>query len=290
MAVLLGGVSAEREVSQRSGAAVAKGLRAAGYEVVEVDIRDRGIGEVPRDVDAVFVALHGEFGEDGKIQKLLREAGIPHTGSSPAASEVAFDKRLSKRIFIEAGIPTPRYEILRAGSPRCLPLPAVVKPSRQGSSIGVHRVFQEAEWPSALEDAVRYDQEAIVETYIPGRELTVGIVGEEALPVIEIVAPDGWYDYNAKYTQGVTSYKVPAVLVAETGRLCRDIAMRTFKALGCRGFARVDLRLSPDGRPYVLELNSIPGFTETSLLPKAAQAASIGFSALCDRIMRLADI
>ena len=283
----MGGPSAENEVSKRSGAAVADGLRAAGYAVCEIDIQGRTV-DLPEDIDLVFIALHGEFGEDGAVQKILRDRGLPYTGSDPEASRASFDKRISKRIFQRAGIPTPDYEILRAGQRRTLPLPVVVKPPCQGSSIGVHKVFVEDEWPAACADALRYGDEALVEAYIPGRELTVGIVGDEALPAVEIVAPDGWYDYTAKYTSGATNYVVPAQVDDRIAGQCRQLALRTFHALGCRGLGRVDFRVTDAGETYVLELNNIPGFTKTSLLPKAAKAAGIEFHELCDRIARLA--
>jgi D-alanine-D-alanine ligase len=284
VAVLMGGPSSEREVSLNSGRAVAKGLREAGYEVAEVDVTGREIG-LPPGVDAAFVALHGEFGEDGGVQALLERSGVPYTGSGPAASRRSFDKKLSKEVFMRCGIPTPEYELLRPGGRRSLRLPVVVKPPCQGSSIGVSRVFTEAEWEPALKVGFHFGPELLVEEYIEGRELTVGIVGTEALPLVEIVAPDGNYDYESKYTRGRTQYLVPAPVEESTGRECQALALRVFTALGCRGFARVDFRLTASGRLFVLELNNIPGFTETSLLPKAAACAGLAFPALCDRIL-----
>ena len=289
VAVLKGGVSREREVSLRSGEAVARGLRQCGYTVDEVDIRGPDFS-LPEGVEAVFIALHGDFGEDGKIQEILARRNMPYTGAGPEASWMAFAKNLTKDILVRNGIATPRYEILRPGQPRSLKLPVVVKPTRQGSSFGVHRVRRESEWPAALEDAMAYNGEALVEEFIGGRELTVGIVGNEVLPIIEISAPDGNYDYHAKYTRGATRYLVPAPLEPALETLCRDLAARTYRALNCRGLGRVDLRLSPDSRLYVLELNTIPGFTETSLLPKAAGAAGCDFNNLCRRIMEMAMI
>lgn len=287
VAVLKGGPSAEREVSLRSGAAVAKGLREAGYDVTEVDIQGHEV-DVPAGIEAAFVALHGEFGEDGQIQALLNEKAIPYTGSGVEASRASFDKGISKERCVRAGVPTPAYEILRNGAKRQLALPVVVKPVCQGSSLGVHKVVSESDWSSAMSDSLSYDSRVLVERYIPGRELTVSVVGHEALPVIEIVAPDGWYDYKAKYTKGASQYLVPAPLDEKIRRLCQELSVRTFDALGCRGMGRVDFRLSPEGELYMLELNNIPGFTETSLLPKAAAQAGMTFSALCDRIMNTA--
>jgi D-alanine-D-alanine ligase len=286
----MGGPSAEREVSLRSGAAVARGLKAAGYRVAEIDIRNHGLPAIPRDVDAVFVALHGEFGEDGQIQRVVEQAGIPYTGSSPDASRIAFDKRLSKQRLEAAGIPTPPYEVLAEPRDRTLRLPVVVKPPCQGSTIGAHRVFRLAQWHWAFGDAKRYGDAVLVESYIAGRELTVGVIGREgeALPVVEVIAPNGWYDYRAKYTPGLTRYVVPARLDNRVAQRCQRLALAAFRALGCRGLARVDFRMSRRGELFVLELNSIPGFTETSLLPKAAGAAGLGFPDLCDRIVRAA--
>lgn len=280
----MGGPSSERDVSLRSGSAIARGLRDAGYEVAEVPFCGREF-QVPAGTEAVFVALHGEFGEDGQVQAILEEQGIPYTGSGPESSRTAFDKVLSKKIFMARGIPTPAYELLKTGDRRTLPLPVVTKPVCQGSSIGVHRVFAESEWEPASRDTLSYG-DMLVETYIPGRELTVGIVGDEALPVVEIVAPGDWYSFDAKYTQGASRYLAPAPLDTRTADICRDLGLRTFRALNCRGFARTDIRLAPTGEAYVLELNNIPGFTETSLLPKAAACAGMTFAELCDRIMR----
>ena len=289
VAVLMGGVSVERDVSLRSGAAVANGLRQAGYDVAEVDVTERALN-LPAGIDAVFIALHGEFGEDGRIQRLIQERGIPFTGAGPEASQLAFDKIRSKARLIQYGVPTPAYERLMPGGMRTLPLPVVVKPIRQGSSFGCHRVDRETDWPAAFADAVGYNGEALVETHIDGKELTVGIVGNEVLPVIEIRAPNNNYDYQAKYTRGMTEYVCPAPLPDAVTRVCQEWAQRTFKALDCRGMGRVDIRLSPENQPFVLELNTIPGFTETSLLPKAAHAAGYDFPRLCDTILRFASL
>lgn len=290
VAVLMGGISEEREVSLRSGAAVVKGLREAGYDVEGIDVRSTDF-ELPDRIEAVFIALHGAFGEDGEIQARLGRMGVAYAGSGPEASRAAFDKAISKEIFIRHGIPTPDYEILEAGGSRSLSLPVVVKPTRQGSSIGVHRVFGEEQWPDAFADALRFGRKVVVESFIPGREITVGVVDGEALPVVEIATPrDDWYDYEAKYTAGTTEYIVPAPLAEDVYGRCQEEGLKTYHALGCRGFARVDFRLSGKGEVYVLELNSIPGFTETSLLPKAALEAGMSFSELCHRIVSSAAV
>lgn len=287
VAVLKGGPSSERSVSLKSGAAVASGLREAGYEVIEVDVTGHSL-DLPCAVDAVFIALHGEFGEDGQVQTLLEARKIPFTGSGPASSRSAFDKRLSKEIFVKAGIPTARYEILGPANGLTLPLPVVVKPPCQGSTIGIFKVGTPAEWADAFRQSLQYDGEIIAEEFIPGRELTVGIVGATVLPAIEILAPDGWYDFNAKYSKGQSCHLCPAPLDKAIADKARDIAFKTFTALGCRGMGRVDFRLTDAGELFVLELNNIPGFTETSLLPEAAQAAGISFPELCRQIMEMA--
>jgi D-alanine-D-alanine ligase len=289
VAVLKGGPSSERPISLKSGAAVANGLRTAGYQVVEVDITGRTL-DLPSPVEAVFIALHGEFGEDGQIQKILESHSIPYTGSGPEASRLSFDKRLSKQIFVKAGIPTAPYETLGPNAKLTLPLPVVVKPPCQGSTIGIFKVNSQAEWATAFQESIRYDGEIIAETFIPGRELTVSVVGNTVLPVIEIVAPDGWYDFDAKYNKGQSRHLCPAPLDNALTERASEIALSTFKALGCRGLGRIDFRLTPTGELFVLELNNIPGFTETSLLPEAAQAAGIDFPALCSRIMEMATL
>ena len=288
VAVLMGGPSAEREVSLNSGSAVAAALRTAGYWVDEVDVTDTSL-DIPDGVEAVFIALHGTFGEDGQVQALLRDRGMPYTGSDVASSRLAFDKVASKQRFEREGLPTPPYEILsgRTGR-RALPLPVVVKPAHQGSSIGIHRVFAEADWDGALADAAAYDEQVLVEQFIAGRELTVGVVGADLLPVLEIRAPEGYYDYRAKYTKGVTEYLVPAPIPEDRAQACRELAGRAFRALDCRAMGRVDFRMNPEGELFILEVNTIPGFTATSLMPKAAKAHGIEFPELCDRIMKMA--
>lgn len=289
VAVLKGGISSEREVSLRSGAAIAQGLRDGGYDVVEIDIDSKDF-TIPAGIEAVFVALHGEFGEDGEIQQTLSEWGVPFTGSGSESSRISFDKVLTRSRLVENGISVARGEVIGKSEERTLSVPLVVKPPREGSSVGCHIVSDEAHWDEAFGDAVRYSGEALVEEYIPGRELTVGVVDGQVLPVVEIKPSAEWYDYEAKYVTGDTQYVVPAELEPEIAEQLQDIALKTFHALGAEGFGRVDFRLSPEGNPYVLELNAIPGFTATSLLPKAAQSAGIGFSELCCRIMELASL
>jgi len=287
--VLMGGPSAEREVSLVSGAAVAEGLEQAGYQVVRIDVQERNLA-IPDDVEAVFIALHGEFGEDGAVQRLLTEKGIPYTGAGPEASEASFDKQKSKEILSKAGLPIPSYEIIRQAEERTFSLPLVIKPLRQGSSFGVHRIFEEDIWEEAFADTLSYDGVVLVETFIEGRELTVGIVDQDVLPVVEICAPEGDYNYKAKYTKGTTSYIVPADITPEKASYCQAVALKAYQVLNGRGLSRIDFRMNTQGEAFILENNTIPGFTPTSLLPKAAKAVGIEFSELCDRIMRLACI
>ncbi len=288
ISVLMGGPSSEREVSLCSGKAVASGLREAGYEVFEVDVKEKEL-DLPGNTEAVFIALHGEYGEDGDVQARLEAMGMPYAGSGVESSRASFDKIESKRVFVDNNIPTPDFEVLKDGDERKMPLPVVVKPPKQGSSIGITRVFEEDQWGPAMQEALKYDDTVLVEKYIEGRELTVGVVANESLPVVEIVAPGDWYSYKAKYTKGETRYLVPAPVSEETADLCRDLSLKIFKAFECSGFGRADFRMSEDGSVFALEMNSIPGFTETSLLPKAAAAMGISFSELCSRIIDTID-
>jgi len=292
VAVLMGGTSSEREVSLRSGAAVAKGLADAGFEVVPVTLTSDSLDPLPRDVDAVFIALHGGYGENGGVQRDLEALGLPYTGPNSAASKIAMDKIATKRVLEAAGVPTAPYAVLERGDDRLpLELPVVVKPPRDGSSVGVYKVTEPGQWAESLAGARAADPigEVLVESYIPGREWTVGLVGDTALPVVEIQAANGWYGFAEKYTAGTTKYVFPEAegdipLIAE----CQRIAKAAFKAIGGRGMSRVDFRVTPEGKPFVLEINTVPGFTATSLLPKAAARAGMEFSELCAKIIGLA--
>ncbi|MBL7015984.1 MAG: D-alanine--D-alanine ligase [Kiritimatiellales bacterium] len=287
--MLKGGISAEREVSLVSGAAIAAGLRETGYDVTEIDVTAPDF-TVPNGVEAVFIALHGTFGEDGGSQARLEELKLPYVGAGVEASRIAFDKLLTEQCLLKAGVPVPESETLVAGQARTLTLPVVVKPPREGSSVGCHLVFDESDWDAAFTEALTHDEEAMVQRFIPGREFTVGIVDSEVLPVVEIFPAGEWYDYAAKYEVDTTRYIVPAELSPEKTAEMQAMARKTFEALGARGFGRVDFRMTPAGDLFVLELNTIPGFTSHSLLPKAAAAAGIDFPVLCDRIMRTASL
>jgi len=299
--VLMGGPSSEREVSLKSGEAVYQSLRAQGQEVVAIDIKTDDWWENHKiiqeaDIDIAFIALHGNFGEDGQIQTILEQMNISYTGSGPIASRLAMDKILSRRIFQDKDISVPRYVVLNEKVDRehlCiisqgLQLPLVVKPATQGSSIGLSIIETEEQLKQAAEHAFIFGDRIIIEEYIPGREITVGILGDSALPVIEIVPQNKFYDYEAKYKPGKSNYVVPADLPVQVSVKAQSIAQAAHTHLGCSGFSRVDMRLSTDNIPYVLEVNSIPGLTSTSLLPKAAKVAGIDFAQLCMRILRLA--
>lgn len=276
-------------MSLESGSAIAEGLREAGYHVFEVDVTSPDF-TVPEGIEAVFNALHGTFGEDGGAQARLEELHLPYAGAGVKASQIAFDKLLTEDVLRNVGIPVPESEALKEGASRTLPLPVAVKPPREGSSVGCHLVFEETEWAAAFSEALQHDAEVLVQRFVPGREFTVGVVDKEVLPVVEIIPEDGWYDYTAKYKTDTTRYVVPAELSAEKTLEIQALALKTFEALGARGFGRVDFRMTPEGGLYVLELNTIPGFTSHSLLPKAAAAAGIDFPVLCDRIMRTASL
>ncbi len=292
VAVVMGGTSSEREVSLRSGSAAVEGLKEAGFDVVPVVLDADRIEAVPAGVEAVFLTLHGGYGENGGVQADLDKLCVPYTGPGAAASRITIDKIATKRVLEAAGVATAPYEVLpRDKNTTSLPFPVVVKPPRDGSSVGISKVTEPGQWAAALKAARDVDPqgEVLVEAYIPGREWTVGVVGDRALPVVEILAPDGWYGYAEKYTKGMTHYVFPesvedAPLVAQ----CQILALLAFQAVGCRGMSRIDFRVTPEGRPYVLEINTIPGFTATSLLPKAAAKAGMPFSVLCAKLLESA--
>jgi D-alanine-D-alanine ligase len=286
LAVLMGGPGSEREVSLRSGGAVAHALRAAGYRVSEVDVRGPEF-TLPEGAGLCVLMMHGTFGEDGQIQAILERRGIPYTGEGEAASRVAFDKLESKKLFLQAGVSTPRWEVLAAGQRPTLPLPIVVKAPREGSSVGVHLVREPAQLEGALADCAALDREILVEELVEGRELTVGVVGDQATAVVEIRPHEGFYDYAHKYTKGASEYFCPAPLDEVTTRLMQETALAAHRALGLKVYSRVDILLRADGTAFVLEANTIPGMTETSLLPKAAAVAGLSFLGLCEEIARL---
>lgn len=286
LVVLMGGPGSEREVSLRSGAAVANALAAGGYRVTPREVHGTRV-DLPPDAGLCVNMIHGTFGEDGELQSLLDARGIAYTGEGAAGSRLAFDKLASKTVFARGDIPTPGWEKISAGQKPSLPLPFVVKAPREGSSVGVHIVREERELDAALRDCESLDREILVEEFIAGRELTVGVVGDRALAVVEIRPRDGFYDYAHKYTKGASEYFCPAPLDEDTAAGVREVALRAHRALGLEVYSRVDVLLRRDASPFVLEANTIPGMTETSLLPKAAAASGTGFLELCEEICLL---
>jgi D-alanine-D-alanine ligase len=324
VAVLMGGRSSEREISLRTGRGIARALRGLGHEVAAVDAADgallppgheeagaRPVAEVQRlllraqvglvdvaavrEADVVFIALHGTFGEDGRIQSLLELAGKRYTGSGVLASALAMDKAMSKRVFLEVGVPTPRWRLRHAGDTAgaaeiaaCGGLPVVVKPNEEGSTVGLTIVERAEDLAAAFATATACGHAILVEEYIPGRELTVAVLGEKALPIVEIRPRTGIYDYENKYTAGRTEYFCPADLPAPLADRIRDHGLRAAQALGCTGATRTDFRLNPAGEAFCLEVNTIPGMTPTSLVPMAAQAAGLSSEAVVARMLELA--
>ena len=289
IAVLLGGPSAEREVSLRSGAAMAKVLRSLGHVVHEVD-PPPGALELPGGTDVAVLALHGTYGEDGTVQAELEQLGVPYTGCGVAASLFAFDKVVTKRRCIAAGVPTADFVVFNSVTewPEGWLPPVVLKPTRQGSSVGLQFVDATADFPRALAESLRFGGEVVMEKRIIGRETTVGILDGQALPVVEVRPKQGAYDYANKYTAGRTEYLCPAPFDAATTARIQEAALGAFRSIGGRDYGRVDVMVRDDGSPVVLEVNTLPGMTETSLLPKAAAAAGIGFAQLCQRMVDLA--
>ena len=290
IAVMLGGPSAEREVSLRSGAAVAGALRSLGHEVFEVDPKNSG-WELPAGTQVVFLALHGTYGEDGTVQAELEKLGVPYTGCDPAASRIGFDKALTKQRCVAAGVPTARSVVVDSANvpwPRGWNPPVVLKPVRQGSSVGLQFVERVADWSNGLAEALRYDSQVLCEEKITGRETTVGILDGQVLPLVEVRPRTGTYDYKNKYTAGATDYLCPAPFDPDTTARVQAAGLAAFHAIGGRDYARVDVMVRQNGDPVVLEVNTLPGMTETSLLPKAAAAAGIAYPQLCQRMIDLA--
>jgi D-alanine-D-alanine ligase len=290
IAVLCGGPSSEREVSLRSGLAVIKALRTLGAEAVPIDPRN-GHFDLPEGTDLVFNALHGTFGEDGNVQVILEGKGVPYTGEGVDGSRMAFDKIESKKRFVECGVPTAPYLTFRRGDLVDFELPFVVKVPCQGSSVGIYIVKERNEVEPALEKAFTQSEVILLENYVSGRELTVGILGNSVLPIIEIKPKGGFYSYENKYTWtnrgGAAEHECPARLNPADSKAVREVALAAHAALGLEVYSRVDVILSRNHGPQVLEVNTIPGMTETSLLPEAAAAAGIPMAELCLRIVSL---
>jgi len=300
--VVMRGPSEEKDISLKSGKTVLNALKGIGLKATGLEICRDNPSAIFREKlkeikpDVCFVALHGQFGEDGEVQEILSSLGIPYTGSGPEASLRAFNKLVTKEIFLKNNIPTPVYFSLKKGGPFCkrshpadngAAYPMVVKPACQGSTIGVNVVEKKEELPGALKDAFKYGDRALVEKRIKGREFTVGILGDEALPVVEIkphtncIGKESIFDYHAKYDDPDTEYIVPAEISKDIETEIKRLALLAHTSLGLKDFSRVDLILSDDGTPYILEVNTIPGLSERSLFPKACQAAGISFEKMC---------
>ena len=293
IAVLMGGPGSERQVSLASGNAVLEALQSEGLNAVPVDVTSHKL-DIPEGTGLCFNVIHGTFGEDGEMQKQLEDMEMPYTGAGIKSSSDAFDKLTSKDIFVAHQVPTPASEIIHCGHGAQLPkmhLPYVVKPPREGSSVGVHIVHNETDALAAIEDAAKYGDEVLIEAFIEGKELTVGILDGVALPVVHIAPRSGFYDMKNKYPwmsdEGGTDYYCPADLDAKTTEKVQQAALTAHQALGIEIYSRVDVLLDDQGNPYVLEANTIPGMTASSLLPKAAKVAGYDFGPLCQKIAEL---
>jgi D-alanine-D-alanine ligase len=305
VAVLMGGRSAEREVSLMSGQGVLKALTSAGVNAHAFDPAERDLGELRQEaVDRCFIALHGRYGEDGTVQGALELLGIPYTGSGVMASSIAMDKTMTKRVWLAEGLPTPRYVLVHreklasVDTERLiasLGLPMIVKPAREGSSIGVTKVTQAEQLHAALVQAAQCDADILCEQCIVGDEVTCPVLGEgetaRALPVIRIVAPEGNYDYQNKYFTDDTQYLVPSGLPAQEEAAIEALVVKAYQVLGCRGWGRIDVMIDAQTRqPYLLEINTSPGMTGHSLVPMSARAAGIPYEALCTQLLAAASL
>ena len=305
VAVLMGGMSAEREVSLMSGNGVLKALRSRGVDAHAFDPAERDLSELKKDgFERCFIALHGRFGEDGTVQGALELLGIPYTGSGVMASSMAIDKVMTKRVMISEGLPTPQYRLLRRGTygaadiaalPDALGLPLIVKPAREGSSIGLTKVTDRSGMAEAVAQAEKLDADVLCEQFISGDEVTCPVLGTgadaRALPVIRIVAPDGNYDYQNKYFTDSTQYLVPCGLPEGEEAVIQQLVLETFRILNCRGWGRADVMIDKVTRkPYLLEINTSPGMTGHSLVPMSARAAGVSYEELCVRVLQTASL
>jgi D-alanine-D-alanine ligase len=292
IAVLMGGPGSERDVSLATARGVSKALRSRGAEVFEIDVRDENF-ELPKNVDVAFITIHGTFGEDGQIQRILEKRGVPYTGDGVRESEIAFDKIESKKKFEAAQVATPRWEAISGSERPTLPLPFVIKAPRQGSTVGVYIIRENNQLETSLAEARKFDRRLLVEEFISGRELTVGVLGNEVLPILEIIPKGGFYDFANKYpflnpqAGGGAEHVCPANIEESLTRKIQDLALRAYRSIGLRVYSRVDVLLPAKAEPSVLEVNTIPGMTEASLLPEAAAAAGIKYDELCLRIIEL---
>jgi D-alanine-D-alanine ligase len=291
IAVLMGGPSSEREVSLSSGKAMFAASAALGYDAISVEFENDILSHLDtlKSVDIVLIALHGGIGENGRIQGMFESLGIRYTGSDALSSTICMDKHISKLLAEDVGIATPRWKRIRKGQSiykNEFDYPFVVKPNSEGSTIGLTIVHNENDYDSAVEEAFKYDDEILIEEFISGKEITVSIVGEDVLPIIEIRPEHGLYDYECKYTKGMTEYICPAELNEDLTKRIKQTAFEVYKLLKCRHYGRVDLRLDNNNQHWFLELNTLPGMTDTSLVPKAAKATGISFEQLIGKIIK----
>ena len=286
--VLMGGTSSEREISLKTGKSIYQALREMGYKAVAIDVGKNIIADLKKKkIDLAFIALHGPLGEDGTIQGLLEVLGIPYTSSGVLSSALAMDKEKTKEVFLAYKIPTPAWQVVKKGQhPKIQKFPVVVKPVRQGSAVGVSIIDKPTQLSQALRQSFRYDDKTMIEQYIAGIELTVGVLNNKALPVIRIIPQNKFYDFESKYAPGGSQHLIPAGIPATAEKKARLLGLAAHQALGCRGATRVDMILDKKGRLFVLEVNTIPGMTETSLLPDAARAAGYSFNTLVLSILR----
>ena len=299
--VLMGGYSSEREISLRSGQAVAEALSQEGHRVYPLDITTNDVAEIIRQIkatplDIAFIALHGRLGEDGVIQDILEKLEIPYTGSGVIPNQTAFNKILTQKALESAGLPVAAHYCITDGKSVDFKIawehikstPMVIKPACEGSSIGVHIVRHPSEWEQAFKNTLSYGPQIIVEEFINGREFTAGIFDREALPLVEICPHANFFSFTAKYQKGATQYICPAEIPENLTRKIKELSLSAAETLGCEGFSRVDLRVDDSGQPFILEVNTIPGFTGTSLFPKAAREAGYSFVQVCEKLLNLA--
>lgn len=295
VAVLFGGMSAEREISLLTGTAVSQALRECGYTILplEIDASGAWIAQV-REVDVAFLALHGKFGEDGTVQGVLELLGVPYTGSGVLASALAMNKPMAKRVWETHALPTPPWQMIEKGAAWTLrpdlTYPLVVKPSAEGSSVGVSIVRSPETFQSSLAEAFRYDAQALVEAYIAGKEVTVGIVGDRALGAMEVIAKGEFHSYEVKYTAGREEFVLPADLPPEVEAQVLRVALAAHRTLGCTGYSRIDTRVDAQGAVFLLEVNTLPGLTSFSYLPRIAAYAGFSYSDLVEEILRRATL
>ena len=296
VAVLMGGKSAEREVSLKSGSMVLAALKKKGVDAHPFDPQERDLLDLVKErFQRVFIALHGRFGEDGTVQGVLEWLGIPYTGSGVLASALAMDKLRTKRMWAAEGLPTASYAVLEKDTDlkavaKRLGVPMFVKPASEGSSVGMTKVRKASALDEAFALAVNYDPVVIAEKFIDGPELTVAILGDRVLPIIRIVTPREFYDYEAKYIANDTQYLIPCGVTEKKEKALQALCLKAFRALGCRGWGRVDLMLDKRGKPYLLEVNTSPGMTDHSLVPMAARAVGISYEDLCVTVLEMARV